>query len=61
MVVKPVLFCAPVFWTQDYWSDSTRAWDWVTPETPLKRKPTAEFEVSFNEFLSDVKSEFGLF
>lgn len=51
--IRPVLFCAPVFWTPDYWSDSTHALDWVRPETALDRKPWAELEVSLDATLVD--------
>lgn len=54
LLVTPVLFCAPVFWTKDYWSEETHDWDWVTPETPLIEKPTAVFQVSIDVTVGDV-------
>lgn len=52
--VLPVLFCAPVFWTPRFWSDSTHAWDWVQPEMPIDEKPSAELEVSLDATLGEV-------
>lgn len=46
--IRPVLFCAPVFWTSEFWSESTHDWDWVSAETPLGKKPWAEDEVSLD-------------
>ena len=46
--VKPVSFCAAVFWERGYWSEATHQWDWVRAETPLDEKPWAEFEVSLD-------------
>jgi hypothetical protein len=51
--VRPVLFCAPVFWTLEFWSESTHAWDGVRPETPLDQKPWAELEVSLDVTLGE--------
>jgi hypothetical protein len=52
--VRPVLFCAAVFWTPDFWSKSTHAWDWVQAETPLDEKPWAELEISVDVTLREV-------
>jgi hypothetical protein len=52
--VAPVLFCAPVFWEREFWSQSAHAWDWVQPETPLEEKPFAEIEVSLAVTLGEV-------
>ena len=52
--VAPVLFCAPVFWEREYWSEAAHAWDWVRPETPLDQKPFAEIEVSLDVTLGEV-------
>jgi len=54
ILVKPVLFCAPVFWTTEFWSPPTHAWDWVAPETPLAEKPWVELEVSLDVKLGEV-------
>lgn len=54
ILVRPVLFCAPVFWTPAFWSDSTHSWDWVRPETPLDEKPSADLEVSLDVTLGEV-------
>ncbi len=52
--MQPVLFCAAVFWTPDFWSKSTHAWDWVQAETPLDEKPWAELEISIDVTLGEV-------
>lgn len=52
--VTPVLFCAPVFWTAGFWSESAHAWDWVRAETPLDEKPWAELEISLDVTLGAV-------
>lgn len=52
--VRPVLFCAAVFWEAAYWSETTHAWDWVEAETPLEAKPWAEIEISLDVTLGEV-------
>ena len=52
--VRPVLFCAPVFWVPEYWAESAHACDWVQPQTPLDRKPSAELDVSLDVTLGEV-------
>jgi len=52
--VRPVLFCAPVFWGHDYWADSAHSLDWVTAETPLADKPVASMIVPVDVSLGDV-------
>jgi hypothetical protein len=52
--VTPVLFCAPVFWTPEFWLQSARGWDWVQPETPFDEKPWADFEISLDVTLGEV-------
>ena len=52
--VTPVLFCAPVFWTREFWAESAHAWDWVRAETPLNEKPCVELEVSLDVTLGEV-------
>jgi hypothetical protein len=52
--VRPVLFCAPVFWTPDFWTKETHRWDWVDPQTPLDEKPWAELEISLDVTLGEV-------
>jgi hypothetical protein len=54
IVVRPVLFCAPVFWSHYYWADSAHIWDDIRPDTPLDGKPTAELEVGLDATLGDV-------
>lgn len=52
--IRPVLFCAPVFWTPKWWDESTHALDRVRPETSLDHKPWAEIEVSLDVPLGEV-------
>ena len=52
--VTPVLFCAPVLWIRDFWSESTHRWDWVRAETPLVHKPWVELEIGLDAPLGDV-------
>jgi hypothetical protein len=52
--VEPVLFCAPVFFTPDWWSQETHRWDWVRPETPLAEKPVVHLDVSLDVTLGEV-------
>jgi hypothetical protein len=54
ILVEPVLFCSPVFFTPDWWSEGTHAWDWVRPETPLVDKPVVELDVSLDVTLGEV-------
>lgn len=54
IVVEPVLFCAPVFWTHEFWEESAHAMDWVRPETRLDDRPRAEIEVSLGVTLGEV-------
>lgn len=55
--VRPVLFCAPVFWTSEFWSESTHDWCWVRAETPLGQKPWADVDVSLDVTLGQVFAE----
>ena len=55
--VRPVLFCAPVFWMREFWSESTHDWDWVRAETPLGQRPWVELEVSLDVTLGQVFAE----
>jgi hypothetical protein len=52
--VRPVLFCAPVFWVSNYWADSAHTLDWVRAETPLLEKPSTRMVVSVDTTLGDV-------
>jgi hypothetical protein len=52
--VRPVLLYAPVFYSSDFWSESAHDLEWLTAETPLRYKPTAEFEVSLDVALGEV-------
>jgi hypothetical protein len=52
--VRPVLFCAPVWWTSEFWDESAHATDWVRPETPLDDRPSAVIEVSLDAKLGEV-------
>jgi len=54
ILVKPVLFCAPVFFTSTYWAESAHSWDWVKAEAPLDEKPWAEIKVSLDVTLGEV-------
>lgn len=52
--IRPVLFCAPVFWSPQFWVEDVHRWDWVDPQTPLDEKPWVELEVSLDVTLGDV-------
>jgi hypothetical protein len=52
LVVRPVLFCAPVWWTPDFWS--THAWDDIDAAGPVSDKPSAEIEAPLDATLAEV-------
>lgn len=47
----PVLYFAPVFWREHYWSESARQWADVGPTTPLSNRPFIEMEVGLDTTL----------
>ncbi len=54
IVVRPTLCWPPIFWMPDYWAESAREYQWVTPATPLADRPYLEFEVSLDVTLGEV-------
>jgi hypothetical protein len=50
----PVLYFAPVFWLEHYWSESARRWADVGPSTPLADRPFVEIEVGLDTTLGDI-------
>ena len=52
--IAPVLFHAPVFWLEHYWSESAHQWDGVGPTTPLAARPSVELEVGLDANLGDI-------
>ncbi len=54
ILVKPVLFCAPVFWGREFWAESAHSLDWVKAETPLADKPSVQVEVPVDGTMGEV-------
>jgi hypothetical protein len=52
--VEPILFCAPVFFVNDYWAEDVHSLDGVQRESPLDDKPRAEVEVSLDATLGEI-------
>src|SRR4051794_20077874 len=52
IIMRPVLFRAPTWWTDDFWS--THAYDDVEATAPLSAKPTVELEVTLDTTLAEV-------
>lgn len=47
----PVLYFAPVFWLERYWSESSRKWTGIGPTTPLANRPFVEMDVGLDTTL----------
>lgn len=50
----PVLFFAPVFWREHFWSESARRWTGIAPSTALIDRPFVVLDVGLDANLGDI-------
>lgn len=55
--VSPVLFCAPYFWTNDFWTETARQWAWVDQNFPVEKKPSCNLAITLDVTLGEVIEE----